>query len=422
MSIMPAGSIMPDIINISTEQVSTATLRAHPANPRQGDVGAVVESIKQNGFFGTLVVQRSTMHVLAGNHRLKAALALEMDAVPVCFVDVSDEAAMRILLADNRTSDLATYDEDALAQLLTHLASTDAGLTGTGYDGDALDDLLTDLARGGSPEDAPDAETSRAEELRETWGTEPGQLWLIPSGDGLRTHRLLCGDATSEADARRLLGGAVPELMITDPPYGVEYDPAWRREAGINKNDGKMGVVANDDRCDWREAWALFPGDVAYVWHAGKYSPEVAGSLESVGLEIAYQIIWSKDRFALSRGDYHYKHEPCWYAVRKGQAHRWAGARDQCTVWEIARADDGGHGHGTQKPLECMERPIRNHTGDIYEPFAGSGTTLVAAERQARTCYALELSPAYVAVILQRLSAMGLTPALADQAAVEFPA
>lgn len=146
---------MPKTINTAVETVAVSKLREHPANPRQGDVGAVSQSIEANGFFGTLVVQRSSGYVLAGNHRLKAARALGMDALPVAYVDVDDERAMRILLADNRTSDLGDYDRDALADLLEHLASTDSGLSGTGYDGDALDEMLVDLGRA-APDFAPD--------------------------------------------------------------------------------------------------------------------------------------------------------------------------------------------------------------------------------------------------------------------------
>jgi DNA modification methylase len=191
--------------------------------------------------------------------------------------------------------------------------------------------------------------------------------------------------------------------MVTDPPYGVEYDPEWRAKAGINKNKGKMGVVQNDSIADWSPAWALFTGDVAYVWHAGKFASEVQESLTSSGFEVVAHIMWKKDRFALSRGDYHWQHEPCWYAVRKGANHQWAGARDQSTVWDIARADDSGHGHGTQKPLDCMVRPIKNHTSHVvYDPFLGSGTTMIACENLGRKCRGCEIDPGYVAVILQR--------------------
>ena len=262
------------------------------------------------------------------------------------------------------------------------------------------------------PED-PGAQMDRAEELREKWQTARGQIWEIPSSTASAAHRLVCGDGTVAKDVAALLAGAKPHLMVTDPPYGVDYDPKWRADAGVNKNDGKLGAVANDGRADWREAWALFPGSVVYVWHAGRYASVVQESLSVSGFEVVCQIIWAKDRFALSRGDYHWQHEPCWYAVKKGSKHRWCGARDQSTLWEIPRADDAGHGHDTQKPVECMMRPIQNNSkpGDVvYDPFVGSGTTMVAAEQSGRTCYGMELEPEYCAVILERLSGMGLQP------------
>lgn len=232
-----------------------------------------------------------------------------------------------------------------------------------------------------------------------------------------REHRLICGDSTVVEDVARLMANATPAVMVTDPPYGVEYDPSWRAEAGVNKNDGKMGKVQNDDRCDWTDAYALAGADVAYVWHGGINAGEFQRTLEACGYKVVSQIIWSKDRFALGRGDYHWHHEPCWYAVREGKPHNWQGARDQSTIWEIARADDSGHGHGTQKPLECMARPIRNNSrpGDIiYDPFTGSGTTIVACERLGRVGLGIELDPKYVAVSLQRMADMGLEPRLAE--------
>lgn len=193
--------------------------------------------------------------------------------------------------------------------------------------------------------------------------------------------------------------------MVTDPPYGVEYDPKWRADAGVNKNDKKLGEVLNDDRADWMEAWALFPGDVAYVWHAGKFTAVVSDSLAAAGFEMRSQIIWAKDRFALSRGDYHWQHEPCWYAVRQTGKGHWAGDRSQSTIWKIKSRDDDGVGHGTQKPVECMRRPIENNSSPgqaVYEPFSGSGTTIIAAEQTGRCCYAIELNPAYVDVAIKR--------------------
>jgi DNA modification methylase len=230
--------------------------------------------------------------------------------------------------------------------------------------------------------------------------TRPSDLWQL--GD----HRLLCGDSTSADDVVRLLDGVRPHLLVSDPPYGVQYAPGWRNEAGVSST-ARTGAVRNDDRADWREAWALFPGDVAYVWHAGIHGKTVADSLESCGFAIRAQLIWVKTRFVLSRGHYHWRHEPCFYAVRDGGKSRWQGARDQSTVWEIATNtdDDMATVHGTQKPMECMLRPILNNSarGDtVYEPFAGSGTTFIAAEKSDRRCVGIEIEPRYCDVIIER--------------------
>jgi len=275
-------------------------------------------------------------------------------------------------IGDLADVDLPDFDEDALLSLF--------GEDGNGEPND-------------EPPDPPATPVSRF-----------GDLWVMGKS------RVLCGDSTDEANVVRLLGGDVPFVMVTDPPYGVEYDPTWRKEAGINKNEGRMGAVQNDDRADWTEAWKLFPGAVAYVWHGALHAAEVAGSITTVGFQVRGQIIWKKSRFVLSRGAYHWGHEPCWYAVRDGQTAKWCGDRKQSTVWDIALADGAGDdakglGHGTQKPVECMARPIRHHgvAGDIvYDPFLGSGTTLVAAHSEGRVCYGMEIDPAYVDVSVQR--------------------
>ena len=137
--------------------------------------------------------------------------------------------------------------------------------------------------------------------------------------------------------------------MVTDPPYGVELEPKWREAAGLNPRTRQGGKVANDDRIDWSEAWALFPGDVAYVWHAGIHAAEVALGLQACGFQIRSQIIWVKQHFAISRGAYHWRHEPCWYAVRKGQTGHWRGDRKQTTVWEVANLNPFGGGGRSEK-------------------------------------------------------------------------
>ena len=199
--------------------------------------------------------------------------------------------------------------------------------------------------------------------------------------------------------------------MATDPPYGVSYDPMWREDAGLGRQR-QTGKVSNDDQADWTAAYKLFPGDVAYVWHAGVHAGEVAAGLTSVGFEIRAQIIWSKQHFAMSRGHYHWGHEPCWYAVRKGGRANWCGDRTQSTIWQVQNLNPMGGdrnekatGHGTQKPVELMRRPIVNHTkrGDaIYDPFLGSGTTMMAAELTERVCCGIDIDPRYVDVAVIR--------------------
>lgn len=403
-----------DILNQTVETVAIGALSPHPRNVNQGDIGAIHQSIEVNGFWGTVVAQRSTGHILAGNHRWMAAKQSGAEEIPVAWVDVDDEAALRILLADNRTTRLGHDDPQGLADLLKELLDSTGTLDGTGFDPDDLDELLADIGEKPSAGEDPGAQTDRAEELREKWGTERGQIWAIPSASVPgNSHRLMCGDSTSAEDVARLLAGAEPRLMVTDPPYGVDYDPSWRQDALGPDAERRLGQVENDGTADWTEAWRLFPGVVTYCWHADRHASTVQASLEAAGFEIRCQIIWAKDRMAISRGAYHWQHEPCWYAVRKGGTAEWVGDRSQTTLWQIgvmAVGDADMKTHGTQKPLECMERPVRHHAGDVYEPFAGSGTTLVASERQARTCYAIELSPAYVAVILERLTGMGLSP------------
>jgi DNA modification methylase len=216
----------------------------------------------------------------------------------------------------------------------------------------------------------------------------------------LGKHRIVCGDSTDADVVEKCLNGVTPHLMVTDPPYGVEYDPTRTSD-----NASKSGKVLNDDRADWGGAWALFPGEAAYVWHASMFTDVVLKSLEDTGLMRRSMIIWAKDRMTLGRGHYHWQHEPAWYVVRKGGKGYWSGGRDKTTIWNIKAREDGGHGHGTQKPVECMKRPIENNSSAgqaVYEPFSGSGTTIIAGEMTGRSIHAIELSPAYVDVAVIR--------------------
>lgn len=229
-----------------------------------------------------------------------------------------------------------------------------------------------------------------------------GDLWLLGN------HRLLCGDSTSPSDVATLLRGDQPNLMVTDPPYGVRYSPEWRDDAGIhNKRSPRIGAVQNDDCSSWISAWKLFHGNVAYVWISSMYSHITVSDFISLNFDLRSHLIWVKSHFALSRGNYHWQHEPCLYLVRNGYSANWTGARNQSTVWFVNKnaGDDVATIHGAQKPVMCMLRPMLNNSSPndfVYEPFAGSGSTFIAAEKSDRKCLGMELSCAYCDIIITR--------------------
>lgn len=222
-------------------------------------------------------------------------------------------------------------------------------------------------------------------------------------------HRVKCGDSTNADHVAECLAGNVPFILTTDPPYGVDYDPNWRNEAAeaghIAYSASRVGEVANDHRDDWTEAYKLFPGAVGYCWHADRHASNIQQHLEASGFEMRSQIIWSKSKYPISRGHYHWRHEPCWYVVRKGMTAKWTGARDQTTVWEVNLDKNVEGGHSTQKPVELFARALRNHGGPedhVYDPFLGSGTAMAAAQQMGRRCFGLEIEPRYADVIVLR--------------------
>jgi DNA modification methylase len=391
---------MPHQLPDAVEHWPLDRLRPYGRNSRthsDGQVAQIAASIVEFGWTNPVLADRQG-NIIAGHGRLAAAKTLGLDTVPVLLIDHLTEAQRRAyIIADNKLALNAGWDDEALAAELHALNEDGFDLALTGFSDQELEDLIAPLDDEGQGDNAAEDEIP---ETPEQPVSRPGDLWILGK------HRLLCGDSTVATDVDRLLVGAKPHLMVTDPPYGVEYDPSWRNQAGVSSTT-RTGKVANDDRADWSEAWALFPGEVAYVWHAAIYAKTVADSLEANDFKVRAQIIWSKPRFVLGRGDYHWQHEPCLYAVRKNGTGHWQGARDQATVWAIGSGGDEDEAtvHGTQKPVECMRRPILNNSAEgdaVYEPFTGSGTTVIAAETTGRVCFAMELNPAYVDVVIGR--------------------
>jgi DNA modification methylase len=363
-----------------------ANWRIHPGQQQK----ALAGSLDVVGWVQQVMVNRRTNHVVDGHARVSLAISRNEPSVPVLYVDLEPDEEALVLASLDPISAMAATDDAQLQALLAGIETDNEGLRA----------LLAELA-GAGPKDG----LTDPDDIPEPPGdpyVKPGEMWQ------LGPHRLLCGDATKADDVARVLGGERPTLTVTDPPYGVEYDASWRRKLvpGATYREGK---VANDDRADWSEAMALMPGDVAYVWHGGLHAGVVAGSLATAGFDIRSQIVWTKPSLILSRGAYHWQHEPAWFAVRKGATAHWIGDRKQSTVWDIptvhrtaGTSDDAITDHSTQKPVECMARPLRNHEGDVYDPFVGSGTTLIAAEQTGRRCFAIEIDPVYVQMSIER--------------------
>jgi DNA modification methylase len=388
----------------------------------------LTESLARFGAGRSILVDRDG-RVIAGNKTVERARAAGMDelllipsdgrrlvAVQRTDLSLDDPEARALALADNRVQEVdLDWDPKVLAEL-----GRDVDL-GAFFNAGELEDMLGPPA--GSEAEAPEPRTDKADEMRAAWKTERGQLWEIPSAATPgKSHRILCGDSASPADVDRLFAvqtnsvARAADLMATDPPYGVAYGV----ESGASGD--KYAAIANDENDGPRlqaflesvfhaAAAHLRPDAAWYLWHAQLTQGHFAAAAAAAAVSIHRQIIWVKPSLVLGHGDYHWRHELCFYGWRAGHRARWFGDRSQTTIWEIGRENDGVH--PTQKPVEIFRRPMLFNTlpGELcYEPFAGSGTQLCAAEMTGRLCYAMELDPRYVAVALQRLRDMGLEP------------
>jgi DNA modification methylase len=405
---------------LTIEQVPIDLLRPDPANPRrigEEELDSLERSIRQFGFVQPVLARKEDSTVIGGHQRLIAARRLGLASVPVIWLDLSVEQARLLNLALNKIS--GSWDDALLARLLADLQATpDVDLSLSGFGEDEIKDLLRSLETREKREQVESFDLTEAlEEATRAPRAKLGDLWVL--GD----HRLLCGDSTDPAAVARLLDGAEPKLLTTDPPYGVSLDASWRdgvynalgpaEKTYMRGKGARNTTISGDTRVDWSEAFELVPSlAVGYIWHAGVHAAEVAEGLERIGFEIVSQVIWDKGLFAMGRSWYHWSHEPCWVVRKKGAKVRFLGERNQATIWHVpspkmimAGSQEPRLDHPTQKPLVLFETPIRNHlkSGEaLYEPFCGSGTALIAAERCGARAYAMEIDPVYVDVALAR--------------------
>ena len=384
----------------SYKNISINTLKPYPKNARthsDEQLAQIQASITEFGFTNPILIDEHHQ-IIAGHGRLDAAKALNFTKVPVIVLEgLTENQKKAYVIADNKLALNAGWDDDLLKSELSELLDDDFDLSLTGFSDEELDGLLSlSVNEGLTDADAvPDVENNPK--------TEPGDIWLL--GD----HRLMCGDSTQKEQVSILLNGQSPNTMITDPPYGVNYDAGWRAKAtGVTKTDREINSsIINDDNTDWTEAYKLFPGNVAYVWHASSFTEIFKQTLIDAGFVVKQQIIWNKNEHILSRLDYHFKHEPCWYAVRNANDRNWKGGRTKNTVWDIPAIifEKEKTPHPTQKPVEIYTRPLENHTSPgeyVYEPFGGSGTAIIACEKLSRRCLCMELDARYCDVIIKR--------------------
>lgn len=368
-------------------------------NPRRNDqaVEQMAGVIREFGF-RIPVVARSTGEVVDGHLRLKAAHALGLDRVPVVLADeLSDAQIKAFRLLANRSATWAEWDEELLRLELEELRLEEFDLALTGFDPDELADLLADP----EPEGGGLTEDDAVPEISETPISQLGDVWLL--GD----HRVLCGDATKAADYATLLGEELADMVFCDPPYGVNYANSPK-----DKLRGKHRPILNDNLGDdfrpflekaCANLLAVTKGAV-YIAMSSSELDTLQSAFRSAGGKWSTFIIWAKNTFTLGRSDYQRQYEPILYGWREGTDHYWCGARDQGDVWFVNKPVRNDL-HPTMKPVELVERAIRNSskTKDlVLDPFGGSGSTLIACEKTGRRARLIELDPKYVDVIVRR--------------------
>jgi DNA modification methylase len=394
--------------------------RRHPNKQRD----ALRGSLRELGIIDRVLVNKRTGYVLDGHARIEEYLSAGVPEAPVLFVDIPEEQEGLAILSLDPIAAMAVADKDVLESILKDAQTQEAGLMAH----------LKALAEQhhiviGTPAEAPEPRLDIADELQKRWGTEHGQLWPIGA------HRLLCGDSTNRDDVARLMDGQRAVLFATDPPYAVDYDGTNRPLSwGRQKKKGKehAGVDCSESYKDWdhvgdpdtlyedfckvAKELAITEDAAWYCWHAGVRSDLVHRAWASNGVLVHQQIIWVKNRPVLSRTWYMWQHEPCFFGWVKGHKPKRCSEEFPKSVWELDIVNDGtSNGHPTSKPVEVFAIPMRQHTveGEIcYEPFCGSGSQIVAGEQLGRVVYGMELEPRYVAVTLERLAGMGMTPIL----------
>ncbi|HBY67619.1 MAG TPA: hypothetical protein DEG69_07635, partial [Flavobacteriaceae bacterium] len=363
----------------------------------QKAIDKVAGSLQEFGWRQPIVVDKEGS-VIVGHTRLKAAQKLNYKEVPVHVADKLSEAQVKAYrLADNRTGEETGWDEELLSLEIKELADYDIDIDLTGFNDNEVNKLLNQYAESQQgkigDDDIPDEIETRS---------QVGDLWLLGN------HRVICGDSTNEENIKKLFDGQKADMMFTDPPYNVDYGgtdhPSWKRRSIQNDNMSDAQFVEFIENYLTAAKPYIKQGAPSYICYGERNSIQFLTAFKNAGLHHSSNIIWKKDSLVLGRSDYHYIHEPIFYGWFEGQKHIYYGDRKQQSVWEIKRPKRSDL-HPTMKPIELIDKAMMNSSKNediIYEPFGGSGSTLISAEKNNRVCYAIERDPKYCDTIIQR--------------------
>lgn len=379
------------------ERIGVETLLPYAKNSRthsDEQVAQIAASIKEFGFNNPILIDKENT-IIAGHGRLLAARRAGMEEVPCIRLDHLTETQRKAyVIADNRLALNAGWDNEMLTIELNELMEDDFALDILGFDEKELKALLDPIqaTEGLTDEDA-------VPEAPEEPKTKPGDIWMMGR------HRLMCGDSTSMDHLALLTDGQLVDMWLTDPPYNVAYEGKTKDALKI-QNDS---MEDDQFRQFLRDAYTaadtvMKPGAVFYIWHADSEGYNFRGAAQDAGWKVRQCLIWKKSSMVMGRQDYHWKHEPCLYGWKEGAGHLWAADRKQTTILEFDKPSRNGE-HPTMKPVALFEYQMLNNTkgGDqVLDSFGGSGTTLIAAEKNGRIARIMELDPKYCDVIVKR--------------------